>query len=354
MTSDAQPELDDSELVTQALAVLEPRASITSLREMNAPVSTNRVYLVRLDSGRELIAKTSTYGSYVHFRQDHQIIQQWELQLRSTRFRSFLARVVASEGEVFTFRRAEKWVVFYEKASFYDFLPKILPRPMVRSLGSEMADFHMASTNIAPSLTPSWKSVGSDVASLFDALGSAEWRQSHGLSREAERTLREQCETFLTNSERLGYHSFAKIPVLVDWNITNFSVGFDGDGFRFFSRWDYDWFRVAPRVLDFYFCARVARTEGDKTLFSYNLEPFFDAPFLDFLRSYHSTFPLADEEILYLKEAYRFFLLNYVVRSGEHFFQSIYSQRLMDEALNVYFPALEAADFMPLVRALSK
>jgi len=321
---------------------------------MNAPVSTNRVYLVRLDSGRELIAKTSTYGSYVHFRQDHQIIQQWELQLRSTRFRSFLARVVASEGEVFTFRRAEKWVVFYEKASFYDFLPKILPRPMVRSLGSEMADFHMASTNIAPSLTPSWKSVGSDVASLFDALGSAEWRQSHGLSREAERTLREQCETFLTNSERLGYHSFAKIPVLVDWNITNFSVGFDGDGFRFFSRWDYDWFRVAPRVLDFYFCARVARTEGDKTLFSYNLEPFFDAPFLDFLRSYHSTFPLADEEILYLKEAYRFFLLNYVVRSGEHFFQSIYSQRLMDEALNVYFPALEAADFMPLVRALSK
>jgi hypothetical protein len=353
MISDVPPAHDEAELVSRALCALDAGLVMESMRELNAPVSTNRVYLLRLASGREVVAKTSSFGSYVHFRQDHQIIKQWERHLGGTRFRSFLSSVVTKDGEAFTYRDAEKWVVFYEKARFYDFLPKVLTSPLVRSLGSEMAAFHAASTVVAPSLTPSWKSVGSDVANLFDALGSAEWRAQRGLDRSAERLLREQCETFLSNAERLGYHSFAKIPLLIDWNITNFSVGFDGDGFRFFSRWDYDWFRIEPRIFDLYFCARVARSEGDQTAFTYNLAPLFEAPFIKFLRSYHAAFPLADEEVLFLKEAYRFFLLNYVVRSGEHFFQSDYSTRLLDEAVKVHFPALEAADFMPLVRALT-
>ena len=65
--------------------------------------------------------------------------------------------------------------------------------------------------------------------------------------------VRAHCDAFLGNADDLGYHEWTKVPVLIDWNIGNFSVGMDGEGFKFFSRWDYDWFRIEPRMLDFYF-----------------------------------------------------------------------------------------------------
>lgn len=328
--------------------------ALTGVRDISANVSTNRVFTVRIEDGREYIAKTSSYGSYVYFRQDHRLIHEWRRQLKGTRYRQFLAPIVEKDGEVFTYRKGAEWAVFYEKAPFYDFLPKVLTPDLVTALGREMAEFHRASTHLTTPLPPSWKSVGSDVALLHDALGRPEGRRSLGVDDAAESLLRSQCDTFLTNAERLGYHHFQKIPVLVDWNIGNFSVGFDQEGFRFFSRWDYDWFRVEPRMLDFYFCARVVRSEGDQTVFHYTVDPFFDAPFQRFLRAYHGTYPLEDEEILFLKEAYRFFLLNYVIRSGEHFFQEGYAPRLKREAIEVYFPALDEKSFMPLVRALSE
>lgn len=326
--------------------------AIQSVREISATVSTNHVYLVVLDGGRELVAKTSSYGSYVHFRQDHRIIKQWINRLSGTRYRDFLANILTKDGEVFTFRDGAEWVVFYEKTHFYDFLPKVLSPPLIRALGQEMASFHLASSAVAHHLTPSWKSLGSDVASLYDALGSADWREERGFSGEVEVMLRRECDRFLTNAERLGYHDFQKIPLLVDWNIGNFSIGLEEDGFRFFSRWDYDWFRVEPRALDFYFCARVVRSEGDQTVFSYTADPYFEEPFTWFLKAYHSVYPLHDEELLFTKEAYRLFLLNYVIRSGEHFFRESYCRRLQQEAIEKYFPALEAVSFMPLLSAL--
>lgn len=344
---------DSAPLLKEAWTQLGLPRVLTGVRDISANVSTNRVYSVQVEGGKEYIAKTSSYGSYVYFRQDHRLIHDWRRQLKGTRYRQFLAPIVEKDGEVFTFRKGNEWVVFYEKAPFYDFLPKVLSPELVSAMGREMAEFHRASSTLMTPLAPSWKTLGSDVALLHDALGSVEWRRARDFDEKAELLLRSQCDTFLTNAERLGYHHFPKIPILVDWNIGNFSVGLDRDGFRFFSRWDYDWFRVEPRTLDFYFCARVVRSEGDKTVFHYTVDPFFDPPFRRFLRAYHAAFPLEDEEILFLKEAYRFFLLNYVMRSGEHFFQESYAPRLQREALNIYFPALEERSFIPLVRALS-
>ena len=44
------------------------------------------------------------------------------------------------------------------------------------------------------------------------------------------------------------------------------SAASDGT-FRLYSRWDYDWFRIEPRLLDFYFLSRVSSKTGDRTLF---------------------------------------------------------------------------------------
>jgi hypothetical protein len=337
-------------LAWQALG--DPRA-IASRREVSALVSTNRVYEIRLEDGQAFIAKTSSYGSYVHFRQDHQLIHQWSQALYG-RHRRFLARVVLQAGKVFTFRHGDEWVAFYEKVPFYDFLPKILSPADVRSLGSEIAHFHRASLGASRAMHASWKSVGADIGALHSDAGSRSWRAERGLSDTVGAAIQTHCESFLENAEILGYHQMARIPVLVDWNPGNFSVGFDADGFKLFSRWDYDWFRVEPRILDFYFCARVVRAEGDQDHFSYLADPLFEDRFVSFLRAYHQVYPLTLQELLFLKESYRFFILTYVLRHGEHFFQASLSRRLQQEAIDVYLPRIDALDFRPLAdRALA-
>ncbi|MEZ5023463.1 MAG: hypothetical protein R2728_09425 [Chitinophagales bacterium] len=70
-----------------------------------------------------------------------------------------------------------------------------------------------------------------------------------------------------------------RLPVFIDWNIGNFSVD---RHFNFYSRWDYDWFRMSPRAMDFYFWARVVRAEGDQTAFSYTIDPLNEDRFLIF------------------------------------------------------------------------
>lgn len=343
----------DTELVGRAFAALNTGASVAHVVEISATVSTNRVYRVTLDDGKDVIAKTSSYGSYVHFRQDHRLIQQWRRLLGGTRFSRFLAGIYESEpGKVFTYREGPRWVVFYEKAPFYDFLPRVLDRDQIAAFGREMAEFHDVSSGVSTRMDSSWKTLGSDIASLYDALESEAWREERGFTGESETTLREHCDRFLTNAERIGYHELERMPVLVDWNIGNFSVGLQAQGFRLFSRWDYDWFRLEPRALDFHFCARVVRAEGDRTVFTYSADPFFDERFRYFLRCYNDVSPIAEEELLFLKECYRFFLLNYVVRSGEHFFRPSYCARLQADAVQTHLPALDDLDFADLISAV--
>jgi hypothetical protein len=353
MPSIPPPASEYPDFIRAAWRELGRQAEITALTEISASVSTNRVYRVTLSYGAEVIAKASTFGSYVHFRQDHQLIQQWGRNLGGTRFSRFLAPVLEKDGKIFTSGQQKVWIVFYEKAAFYDFMPRLLDEPAIDSFAHEMAHFHRASSLAGRRMNPSWKSLGSDIAALYDALGNREWLRQRNFSDAAGDLLRAQCDTWLNNAEDLGYHQLQRIPVLVDWNIGNFSIGLDREGFKFFSRWDYDWFRVEPRLLDFYFCARVVRSEGDQTVFSYSPDPLFEPRFLRFLSEYHRIFPLEVNEVLFLKEAYRFFLLNYVVRSGEHFFRGMYCERLQREVVEWYLPKLDDLDFRPLLDALS-
>jgi hypothetical protein len=158
---------------------------------------------------------------------------------------------------------------------------------------------------------------------------------------------------FLRNADRLAYSDIERCPVLLDWNIGNFSVTSVGDDFELFSRWDYDWFRIEPRVLDFYFLSRVSSGVGDRTQFSYVPSTFFEPGFERFLRAYHAVLPLQTREILFLREAYRFFILNYVVRSGEDFFRDELRVRLLREAIDYYLPELDRLDFEALLPAVT-
>jgi Ser/Thr protein kinase RdoA (MazF antagonist) len=341
------------ELVERAHEATHDRRRITAVEEMSAMVSTNSVFRLTFEDGKERIAKVSSYGSFVHFRQDHERIATLIAQLRHTRFASFLAPVLLkSDGRVFLHREDRAWVVFYEKVPFYDFLPPRLEEGHIDALGHELAEFHRACAAATVHIAPTWKSLGSDVALLFDKLGSESYRTHRGLSTDVAELIRRHCETFLENAESLGYHGFKRIPVLVDWNIGNFSVGMDAQGFKFFSRWDYDWFRIEPRTLDFYFCSRVVRDEGDQSTFSYLSSTLFEPRFVRFLRAYHAVSPLDPNEIRFLVEAYRFFVLNYVLLEGHHFFRPAHCQRLQREAIEIYLPALDRVSAEPLVDAL--
>jgi len=325
------------------------RRELSAIVEISATVSTNRVYRLVLSDKKELIAKVSSYGAFVHFRQDHERINQWAALLRYSRYRRFLAGVVERDGKVFTFKQGHRWVVFYHKVDFYDLLPRVLSASEVVAFGRELALFHRASRWAGQQLTPTAKTIGADIADLYDSLDDPEWCRKRDVSGSDEHVLARHCDTFLENSESLGFFTWPKLPILIDWNTGNFSVGYEGDGFKLFSRWDYDWFRIEPRVFDFYFASRVVRGSGDQTVFSYTTGPLLEERFVAFLKAYHEILPLTENEILYLKEAYRFFILNYVVHSGEHFFRPSIWQRLSREALTDYLPALSSLDLRPLI-----
>jgi Ser/Thr protein kinase RdoA (MazF antagonist) len=325
---------------------------LAGIEEISANVSTNRVYRLVLSDRKELIAKVSSYGAFIHFRQDRERINQWAALLRYSRYRNFLAKVVERDGKIFTFKQGHRWVVFYHKVDFYDFLPRLLSMEEVVAFGRELALLHRASRWAGQQLTPTAKTVGSDIADLYDSLDDPEWRRTRGVTPEEEKLIARHCDEFFENGEALGFHGWPKLPILIDWNTGNFSVGYDDDGFKFFSRWDYDWFRIEPRVFDFYFASRVVRGSGDQTVFSYTTGPLLEERFMAFLKAYHAILPLTASEILYMKEAYRFFVLNYVIHAGEHFFRPSIWQRLSREAISEYLPSLASLDMRPLVDQL--
>ncbi len=339
-------------IVRSAWDTYAPGVEPISVEETSANVSTNQVFRLRFAERTTVYAKLSSYGSFVHFRQDHERIERWRQLLAPTEYATLLAPVLTQGGEVYTYHAGDLWVAFYGEVPIVARLPKILSEPQVAQLGREMARFHLACDRVADQLDPTWKTLGSDIAHLFDLLGDPHWVGARSISRSEASYVRDHCNLFLRNADRMGYHRWKKLPVLVDWNLGNFSVTDDTPSFKLFSRWDYDWFRIEPRALDFYFFSRVVSEIGDRTHFSYLVAPLLQPRFKIFLRAYHQVFALTPEELLFLKEAYRFFVLNYVVRIGEHFFQPKYHQHLLGEAVERYLPEVDRQDFSALLDVL--
>src|SRR5690606_10748915 len=58
--------------VTSAWADYGDPRSIVAVEELSAMVSTNRVYRLTLDDGDRVFAKSSNYGSFFLFAEDHE------------------------------------------------------------------------------------------------------------------------------------------------------------------------------------------------------------------------------------------------------------------------------------------
>jgi hypothetical protein len=328
----------------------DPRR-IVSVSDVSANVSTNRVYRLHLDDGSTAITKVSSYGSYFLFVEDHEQLHRCAKLLHDTRFSGMLADIWCKDDRIFTWYDARFWAVLYDDVPRRDSLPRVLTPPQIRQFGRELAEFHRACSEVGPSLPSSSKTIKSDAIHLLDLLESPFATRNFGLPAESVGVLWRHTHHFLEQLIRFGYDEWSKIPVLIDWNLGNFSVEFDDSGsFRLFSRWDYDWFRIEPRLLDFYFVSRVASSTGDRTLFTYSPHTLVEPGFLDLLAAYRTVMPMTADEIRFLPEVYRFFILNYVVREGSRFFRKDLCTQFRSDAVRSWLPELDGLDLSALFR----
>ena len=330
--------IDFTTIVKYAWMAYDATREIKSISDISAKVSTNHVYKVVFTDGDFIIAKLSYFGRYEHFVEDHKIIHVLANNLPAP-FDNFLARSLMKKDNLFVHRFTndliDAWVVFYRPVKIKTRLPRRLDESHIVALGKQFATFHKTCSRIRNTLPNSSKTLATDLKHLEEIVNSEFGAFEHRMKQDE---IKKQCALFYENMEKIKANELERIPVFVDWNLGNFSVS---RNCQLFSRWDYDWFRVSSRIMDFYFLSRIVSDIGDRTVFSYNVETLMEDRFILFLKSYHSIYPLTEPEIRLLKEAYRFFILNYVIKDGRYFFHEIYASKLQKEAYERYFPSIE-------------
>jgi hypothetical protein len=338
--------MDFNTIIRYAWMAYDSTRPIKRITDISAKVSTNHVYRIKLEDGNSVIAKLSYFGSYEDFEQDHTIINVLSNNL-PVRYENFLSRALMKGNQLFFHRFQndiiDAWVVFYRPIRSKKRLPRQLSLADIEKLAEEFALFHQSCHLIRHTLPRPVKDMTTDINALLDQV------DQH--FPQYESVLKAQCDHFLHNTHVINAKGFDKIPVFVDWNIGNFSVTSSG---RFFSRWDYDWFRMSSRIVDFYFISRVCSTAGDRTIFTYSPATMMEDRFLRFLQKYHQIAPLTREEVLFMGEAFRFFLLQYVFRHGAYFFRKEIAAHLQADAINQHFADLDRIfDGEKLLRALN-
>ena len=327
---------------------------IEKLTEVSAHVSTNRVFRLTMSDNSNLIAKVSSYGSYFQFAEDHDRLARCSAHLKGGRWSGFLAEVLSKNGRPYTWYDESCWAVFYTDVQRQDSLPRILTDQDVITLAQEIAEFHLACATIAPLLPPTSNSVKGDAIHLYDLLREPQAPQNFSLERSDISVLQRSTHDLLLHLEKVHYDEWLRIPILVDWNLGNFSIqspqNHSGRSFQLSTRWDYDWFRVESRLLDFYFLSRVSSRTGDRTQFSYSAHTFTEPRFLKFLAAYHQVYPLSPIEIEFLPFTYRFFLLNYVIREGARFFRPDLCAQFRRDAAREHLASSSQLDLSELLK----
>jgi hypothetical protein len=260
---------------------------------------------------------------------------------------------LVKDGRPFTWYDGTLWAAFYCEVERRDTLPSVLDDTQIENLATEIASFHLATASVAGQIPPSSKSIKSDAIALLDQLESPFAPRNFGLGAEHIGVLWRHTQNLLLRLEQIRYDYWRKIPVLIDWNLGNFSVVHDSRGrFRLFSRWDYDWLRIEPKEMDFYFLSRVSSATGDRTAWTYAPHTLTEPRFIKFLTAYSDVCPLSESELRFIPEVYRFFILNYVVRQGARFFRADLHEQFRHETVDLYLPAFEALDIGPLLSVL--
>ena len=337
-------------IVEKAWKGYDTSRKIKTIEDISVNVSTNKVYRVTFEDDDTIVAKLSLFGEYEYFKEDHRIIHTLGNNLLYP-FENVLAKSLLKNNRVYIYHHRKKklnaWVVFYNPVRFLNKIPKRLEEKHIKKFGQQIAKFHIACSRAKNVLPKSAKTLRSDINKM---LLQIEQNEEKFGSKAQNEILKYHCHLFIKNRLRYNTSSFEMIPVFIDWNIGNFSVT---DKFELYSRWDYDWFRISYRMMDFYFFSRVVSDAGDRTIFSYLIETMMEDRFILFLEEYHKINPLTANEIRFLREVYRFFILNYVVRDGLHFFSENYAKTLRSEAFKVYLPSVDRDfDPEPIIKAL--
>ena len=144
------------------------------------------------------------------------------------------------------------------------------PSTRSQNLGREIAEFHLACTDLAPRIPGGSKTIKSDAIHLLDLLESPFAPRNFDLPPESIGMLWRHTHEFLERLIDAGLRRVAEDPG-ADRLEPRQLLGRHRRrrAFRLFSRWDYDWFRIEPRMLDFYFLSRVSSSTGDRTRFTY-------------------------------------------------------------------------------------
>ena len=329
---------DHSKIIRKAWEGYDPTKIISHIEDISARVSTNHVFRITFEDEDIIIAKLSYFGKYEHFKEDHRIIHTLSNNLLYP-FENLLAKSLLKNNRVYTYHykqgRAEAWVVFYNPVRVMQRMPRRLDEQHIRKFGQQIGKFHKACSKLKNVLPKSSKTLRTDIHTLLERIEKDE--KQFGTRAQAD-MLKYHCELFLKNRLKTNAGSFEIIPVFIDWNIGNFSVT---SKLELYSRWDYDWFRMSSRMMDFYFFSRVVSDIGDRTVFSYIINPMMEDRFILFLEEYHKINPLTADELRFLKEGYRFFILNYVIKDGNYFFSEQYAKKLQAEAFEIYLPSVD-------------
>ncbi|MFT3846104.1 MAG: hypothetical protein QM725_13700 [Lacibacter sp.] len=337
-------------IIHKAWEGFDASRKIVKVEEISAMVSTNHVYRITFEDEDIVIAKLSSYGKYEHFKEDHRFIHTLANNLLYP-FENVLAKSLLKNNRVYTYRyrqgKKDIWVVFYNPVRVLQRMPRRLDEKHIRKFGQQIGRFHKACSRIKNNFPKSSKTLRTDIQALLERLEKDE--SKFGTRAQAD-MIRYHCDLFLKNRLKNNVSGFEIIPVFIDWNIGNFSVT---DKLELYSRWDYDWFRMSYRMMDFYFFSRVCSDAGDRTVFSYYINTMNEDRFLMFLEEYHKVNPLTANEIRFLRESYRFFILNYVIKDGSYFFSEQYATKLRNEAYEIYLPSVDR-DFDPekIIKAL--
>ena len=160
------------EVITAAWADYDDARTVIEIQELSAMVSTNRVYRLALDDGGHVIAKSSNYGSFFLFAEDHDRLHRANQLLHGGPFDGFMANVLTRDGRPYLWYDGEMWAVFYEEVAVKDRLPRVLTDAQVERLGNELGRFHRACDGIARLVPPPSKTAKSDAVNLYELLGS--------------------------------------------------------------------------------------------------------------------------------------------------------------------------------------
>jgi len=329
--------MDYSKIIRKAWEGYDSTKIIHTIEDISPRVSTNYVYRITFEDEDIIIAKLSYFGKYEHFKEDHRIIHTLSNNLLYP-FENLLAKSLLRNNRVYTYRykkgKTDAWVVFYNPVRVVQRMPRRLEDAQIRKFGQQIARFHKACSRLRNILPKSAKTLRTDIHALIERLEN----EKTPFTEDQKAYLLHHCELFLKNRLKCNTRQFDIIPVFIDWNIGNFSVT---NKLELYSRWDYDWFRMSYRMMDFYFFSRVVSDAGDRTVFSYRINTMMEDRFILFLQEYHKVNPLTADEIYFLKEAYRFFILNYVIKDGSYFFSEQYAKKLQAEAFEIYLPSID-------------